>query len=109
MGPIPGITLSLSRNLECSTAHISRQDSELLDLLARNARGWPPVFELGYGWLLGVPSEAESLAELKDSYHGRGASKSLLYLLELAQSEKCSHLLIDQEGPVYDCFPTFEW
>lgn len=103
-------TFEINREMVLSTAHITKEDADLLTkLLEEHLHLFPgevPAFvchvedsEFGYRFLASLDLEEA----------GQHLSKHLIGLIRKARELDCKWLLLDRDGPVHDAFPTFDW
>jgi hypothetical protein len=95
----------IEKSLVVSTAHITRQDSELLDLYAKRVGSQPLIVfnKEEYGWWVAIirnPDEAMLPAAV---------SEDLRNLLNEAKRRECQWLVLDRDGPEYPELPTHDW
>lgn len=103
----------IERSMCCSTAHITKKDSELLN------NPWCPIsvdeYEYGCyvhtGWYTGIPEAEESSLPLEreQDMSSFGFSSEFIWLIALAYAADCKYLVLDCDGPVYEQLPKFEW
>ena len=86
--------LEIERTLVASTAHIPYSTSTYLNDL--------DIFDVEYGYKVYVP-EIDVIERIY------GDHPELCSLLKLALVNSCRWLLLDQDGPVYDKLPQFNW
>lgn len=99
------------RSMCCSTKHISKKDSCLLD------RDDCPVsvdeYEYGAyvntGWYPGTPEPDSLPAERERELSKFGFSAEFIWLTALAYAADCKYLVLDCDGTVYAQLPKFNW
>lgn len=93
--------------LDISTAHITKEDGELLQkhgkdtLDQRKALTGPIVYDYGYGSFVSVGAEG------CDRYNDY--SQAFRDIMEFARSRGCFFVRFDGDGAEYEELPTFEW
>jgi len=91
------------RNLDACTAHITKQDSKLLD-----NRDCPlAVHNTDYGWLVYCGSDSDK--NVRDGLKWFGFSLAFIELFMYARREGYKWLDLDCDGWVYEELPKFEW
>lgn len=96
----------ITKNFVASTGHVTEKD---MNLLVRSGVNDPMcAYDLPYGALvaLGDPAEREERCREALAY---GYSVAFIGLVKLAGEQGCGYLLLDQDGPIYDGLPTFDW
>ena len=100
---------------ECSTAHVSLDDSELLDRYARDigrselARKAPiRVADTGYGWAVFLMTDAEMALTVKEEILADGASEAMAALFIAAAKRGFAVLILDRDADEVEGLPTFE-
>ncbi len=106
------------RVLQCSSAHITGRDSELLKdasgfgvaMILHDLATWPPVWEknnpdMSGGWWIAT-TDVELAAE---PVLMAGASPALRQLWRDAQAAGFDRIELDQDAPELPGRPTFEW
>ncbi|MFK3662775.1 DUF5983 family protein [Scandinavium sp. NPDC088450] len=96
---------ALFTELECSTAHIRRGDSYMLDLLAEAEPEKDWLCSLPEGHLIRLSARRFPVLELKR----RGFSRELRWLAFVACREGCRSLYIGADGFILEGFDTFDW
>ena len=87
------IPYEINRELVCSTAHITFEDSIMIGNLGC-------VEACSYGWRLYVGDDSDVFD---------GEISNLKALAAIARSLDCVWLVLDQDGPIYPNMPTYEW
>lgn len=99
--------MSVESVFVCSTAHIRKETSDRLSAQVGSPSPALVVYPHGlFGWLIYVPPatmDADRVTGMLD-----GAPTELVGLLWIARWHKCSWLLLDRDGDVYD-LPTWDW
>jgi hypothetical protein len=106
---IEEFTPVIFRCLDCSTVHITRGDSDLLE------RADCPIsvdpYEHGHyvftGW--SRPEDTSLPLEREREMTAFGFSPAFVWLMALAYAADCKYLVLDESGTVYDVLPKFEW
>lgn len=100
----------VTKNLEASTAHITKEDAALLDVAA-SCPGVPPVVVYKYpeGYFVHVPAGAEDFKDAVLTADGTGFSQNLIDLMGCARQNKCKYVQLDRDGETYPDIPTYEW
>lgn len=109
--------LEIQRQLVCSTAHITKNDSHILGEMldeARDPEGTGKTALAGlhdkreYGWWVYVPERHLMEAQLRIAKKAR-LSDAFLNLLRFARKNRCDWVMLDRDGPRIDELPYFEW
>ena len=82
--------------LDVGTKHIRRSDSKLLEM----SDG--PVVTYEFGAFVRCWDDAEY-------YENHGFSLEFVSIIFVALAADCTTVNFDADGPVYDCFPIFDW
>ena len=96
--------------VELSSAHISERDGELLTASSkRDSDGPVTVWANGeYGWFLYVPDE-DFRPYMDDEYNARwDFSDEFHDLMKDLRADAVDYVLLDRDGAVFSCYPTFE-
>ena len=89
----------ITRVLDASTGHITRDDSVRLE----NGETAATYTLDEYGWLVYV-------GELGgDEANYPGFSQAFLDLIADCRANDCAYLRLDRDGPVYEDVPRFDW
>lgn len=100
----------IQQALILSTAHISYSISTYLEVFALNDESsWVVIPHRNYGWWVYVPSQDEEWQRARQLFDSHIGGTEFWELLNLASSLNCQWLRIDQDGPIVDSLPTFEW
>lgn len=93
--------LPILRVLELSTAHITKESNEFLRYEAHTCGPVQLiVFEKGeYGYLIRVEDH-----EIEDQ-----VPEDIKSLLEFAESQNCTWMILDRDGEVLESLPRWEW
>lgn len=95
----------IEKSLIASTAHVSQDDMSYLRERAYDGQLTELYFsEFDWGWKVRLPGEFQ----LSDIGHLK-ISDGLRDLIIFTISLDCVELVLDQDGPVYDNFKTYEW
>ena len=89
-------------SLECSTAHISQCDSEMLTGEAPKA---PVLAEYEYGYFLFIPEEQDWEDEMSEV----GYSTEIIELIKYAKKKGASILRLDRDAEIIEGLRTFSW
>lgn len=97
---MPHDDLTIRAHVDISTAHITNQDSVLLEECR-----WPVIVDqLECGFWIWVPP-----IEAMEDFARVGFSPAFLDLIEDARQAGASHINLDRDAPISDQRPTFEW
>ena len=98
-------SFEIEKRLIASTAHVDQNDMSYLLERAYNGRLTELYFsESNWGWTIRLPGEFR----LSDIGHLK-VSDGLRDLIIFTISLDCVELVLDQDGPVYEGFKTYEW
>ena len=92
----------ITKNFDCSTAHITGEDNNRLF----SYHNYLVIYPYEEGVFIYVPSTdfEEFLNNLKEIY-----SEHFKNLLRLAHDNDCKYLQLDSDGIEYEDLPTFDW
>lgn len=94
----------INKEIVFSTAHITEADNELLaDMLISSSEVSGDTFE--YGHRVHIPEDFKNFPTNKKSK----LSNNFWYLMELAWSNDCKWLVLDQDGPEHEELTSFDW
>jgi len=89
-------------SLDCSTAHISKRDN---NLLKKNDDTDPvTAYKNKYGYDIYIHEAAMDSVPLRYGY-----SKEFVKLLKIARKNNCQYLKLDRDGTEYEDLPRFDW
>ena len=88
--------------LECSTAHITSKDN---DLLNQDGMSAPAVYKFEYGHFV----YAENVFEEQETLAKTGFSEQFIRILKKANSEGCKFVQFDCDGMEYNDLEKFNW
>ena len=91
----------ITKNLDVSTAHITKEDSELLN--QKRIQNLLIVYPYREGYFIYVPEY--DLTQLKKT----GFSKAFINLMKQTAKAGCKYLQLDCDGMTYDDLPTYNW
>jgi hypothetical protein len=94
-------SFEVEKTLVSSTRHISYTD---IDKIKDDCTPGLMVSEYDYGLVIHFDSEFE-LSDLG----GLDLSDGLLCLCVFTLSNGCANLKLDQDGPIYEEFPNYDW
>lgn len=98
-------SFEIEKRLIASTVHVDLADMSYLKERAEDGELTEIYFnEIDWGWTIRIPSEFE----LSDIGHLK-ISDGLRDLIIFTVSLDCAELVLDQDGPVYDKFKTYDW
>jgi len=97
----------INKVLDCSTAHITNNDNNLLKEASKDSVNQNPViaYEYEYGFLVYVPEDKD----IRESALKYGYSKEFTNLIDKARELNCKYLQLDGDGIVYYDAPQFDW
>ena len=96
--------LKYLKYLDLSTAHITKEDSEMLSDHDECHRGGLVVYDYEYGFFIPVCDELDGV-QIRQA----GFSDALAYIVELCQEQKIDLIRLDCDGEEIEGLPTFEW
>ena len=103
------MTPTICKYLDCSTAHITDNDAQLLELDAKCLPALAPtlvVYQYTEGFFVFVPDlSGNKLEEHKKNCQDAGYSTHLLNLLDIARQYDCIFLRLDRDGDLYPELP----
>ncbi len=92
------------KNLDCSTVHITKADSVLL-----NGRDIGlSIQNTDYGWLVFCGTN-DGIKNIREGLKAAGFSLAFVDLFLQARQLGCKWLDLDCDGMTYDDLPKFEW
>ena len=91
--------LEIERILVLSTAHITKETSELLEKEAHSDLANYVVHGYEYGWFVLVYKLQEVTRKIPD----------LGLCLKLAKDNQCKWVRLDRDGPIIDNLPQYSW
>lgn len=94
----------IRKYLDCSTAHITRNDDSIL---TGDCRDWP-YERVDQGYWVWVPNEPH-LADNAHSFLDSGLSPFLWALILYARKNDCDWIKLDADGPRIHGLPEFDW
>ena len=110
MDLIEKYNLEIEKSLVVSTAHITKEDDELLTQETKEENIHDQLLypqAVDYGYYISTIEELEP--KMCDLLLETGYSPALLSLLRLAHEIGCQYLRLDRDGEIYDEFPQFDW
>jgi hypothetical protein len=97
----------ITKNLDVSTAHITKKDSELLN--QKIIQDTLVIYPYGYGHFIYVPAASDLESGEASLIKSQGFSDPFINLLKLAAQSGCKYLQLDCDGTTYNDLPTFTW
>lgn len=108
----PEVKLPHEWHLDLTTAHMTKEDNQLLTDLCQTLRNdaVKPVIvdSYKYGYWVHVP-EADNMAEYAKDAAGAGFSEAFVNLLKLACVRGYSVIRFDRDGQYAEGIPSFDW
>lgn len=98
----------ITKNMDCSTAHITYKDNVFLMLHSHNPSAPLIIYPFEAGFFVYVPQIdfEQTLNKLKES---KEYSMEFRNLLCIAHDKDCKFLHLDRDGETYKDLPTFDW
>ena len=95
----------IEKSLIASTAHVSQDDMSYLRERAYDGQLTELYFsEFDWGWKVRLPGEFQ-LSDIGLLKVSDGLRDLIIFTISL----DCVELVLDQDGPVYEGFKTYEW
>lgn len=109
-----GPDFEFEHNIVFSTAHVTKGDTELLELdaessLAEYGLAHLLVYSYREGFLVYCVDDAEMFKSQTVKAVELGYTPALIRLMTVARTYGCKFLHLDAEGPTYDGFEEFDW
>lgn len=96
--------------LECSTAHMTQRDDQLLMRLCQNPDNAPMlVGYTGVGYFVRLTSLGDLHSEFREECETTGLSTDFIDFCTWAHSQGMATILFDRDAPRIDGQPAFEW
>lgn len=101
------MTEGVRKYLDCSTAHITEQDDDLL----RSSPSGLIIHQLEYGYLVYVAPEgaAEVVDEQRDHARAIGLSESFIKVIDYARNQGCGWVKFDANAMYVPYLDTHNW
>jgi hypothetical protein len=103
--PVKSINRHITKNFDCSTAHIRFKDNSNLQFEPFKPIASLIVYPYKEGFFVYVPQiDFEEALKTLSEY-----SSEFRYLLCIAHDKDCKFLHLDRDGETYEDLPTFDW
>lgn len=102
----------ITKNFDCSTAHISKLDNALLKRAVSGYQTPVIVYNYREGYFVYVPYGIGSINGVEAEYESikkYGLSEAFINLLKIAARLECKYLQLDADAMEYEDLPTFDW